>query len=111
MSTGTVSPPGPLLTVCGAAAGPVAGTVPHLDPLPPHLQQIRVRQAGLARVAEALLVVAAVVRDVDWRPGRPGRGLLQLRAGVGIARLVLLGEKRRAVGPPRAEAGAAFLGS
>lgn len=81
------------LTVGGAAAGPVAGAVPHLDPLPPHFQQVRVRQAGFARVPEPLLVVAAVVGDVDGRPGRPGRGLLQLGARRGVAGLVLLQEQ------------------
>lgn len=50
-----------LLTVCGAAAGAVAGAVAHLDALPPHLQQARVGQARLAGVAETLLVVTAVV--------------------------------------------------
>lgn len=78
------------LTVRGAAGGAVAGAVAHLDALPAHLQQTRVRDASLAGVAEALLVVAAVVGDVDGRPGGPGRGLLQVGAGQGVARLVLL---------------------
>lgn len=78
------------LTVCGAASGAVAGAVAHLDALPAHLQQTRVRDASLAGVAEALLVVAAVVGNVDGRPGGPGRGLLQVGAGQGVARLVLL---------------------
>lgn len=82
-----------LLTVRGAAAGPVAGAVPHFDSLPPHFQQIRIGQAGFARVPKPLLVVAAVVGDVDGRPGRPGRGLLQLGARVGVAGLVLLEEQ------------------
>lgn len=34
--------------------------------------------------------MAAVVGDVDGRPGGPGRGLLQVGAGQGVARLVLL---------------------
>lgn len=34
--------------------------------------------------------MAAVVRDIDGGPGRPGGGLLQVRAGQGVARLVLL---------------------
>lgn len=85
--------PGGPLTIRGAAAGSVAGTVPHLDSLPSHFQQVWVRQAGFAGIAEPLLVVAPVVRDVDGCPGRPGRGLLQLGARVGVARLVLLGEK------------------
>lgn len=64
------------LTVRGAAGGPVAGAVAHLDPLPAHLQQARVRDASPAGVAETLLVVAAVVRDVDGRPRSPRCGLL-----------------------------------
>lgn len=60
-----------LLTICGAAAGAVAGAVAHLNALPPHLQQVGVGQARLAGVSEALLVVTAVVRDVHRRPGRP----------------------------------------
>lgn len=78
------------LTVCGAASGAVAGAVAHLDALPSHFQQTRFRDASLASVAEALLVVAAVVGDVDGRPGGPGRGLLQVGAGQAVARLVLL---------------------
>lgn len=78
------------LTVRGAARGAVAGAVAHLDPLPAHLQQARVGHARLARVAEALLVVAPVVGDVDGGPGRPGRGLLHVGARQGVARLVLL---------------------
>lgn len=50
-----------LLTVCGAAAGAVAGAVAHLDALPPHLQQAGVGQARLAGVAETLLIVTTVV--------------------------------------------------
>lgn len=64
-----------LLTVCGAAAGAVAGAVAHLDALPPHLQQARVGQARLAGVAETLLVVTAIVWNVHRRPGRPGSRL------------------------------------
>ena len=82
-----------LLTVCRAAAGSVTRTVSHLDSLSSHFQQIWIRQAGFARVAKSLLIVAPVVRDVDGRPGRPGCGLLQLGARVDIARLVLLGGK------------------
>lgn len=81
------------LTVRGAAGGAVAGAVAHLDPLPAHLQQARVGHARFARVAEALLVVAAVVGDVDGGPGRPGRGLLHVGAGQGVARLVLLQQR------------------
>lgn len=81
------------LTVGGAARGAVAGAVAHFDALPPHLQQSRVGDASLAGVAEALLVMAAVVGDVDGRPGRPGRGLLQVGAGQGVARLVLLQQR------------------
>lgn len=83
------------LTVRGAARGAVAGAVAHLDPLPAHLQQARVGHARFARVAEALLVVAAVVGDVDGGPGRPGRGLLHVGAGQGVARLVLLQQRNR----------------
>lgn len=94
-------PPAPLfLTVCGAAAGPVAGTVPHLDSLPSHFQQVWVGQAGFAGVPESLLVVATVVGDVDRRPGRPGRGLLQLRTRIGVTGLVFLGEKAHSVSHP-----------
>lgn len=82
------------LTVGGAPTGAVARTVPHLNPLSPHFQQSWIRQAGLACVSKALLIVAPVVRDVDRCPWGPGRGLLQLGARVGVARLVLLGEKR-----------------
>lgn len=89
----------PLLTIRGAAAGAVTRTIPHFDSLSPHFQQIRVGKAGFARVSKPLLVVASVVRDVDGRPGRPGRGLLQLRARVGITWLVLLGDKSRGVCP------------
>lgn len=78
------------LTVGGAAGGAVAGTVAHLDALPSHLQLTGVGDASLAGVAEALLVVAAIVGDVDGCPGGPGRGLLQVGAGLGVARLVLL---------------------
>lgn len=88
-----VSAGGSPLTVCGAATGSITGTVPHLDSLPSHFQQIWIRQAGFAGVAEPLLIVAPVVRDVDGRPGSPGCGLLQLGARVGVARLVLLGGK------------------
>lgn len=82
------------LTVGGAAGGAVAGAVAHLDALPPHLQETGVGDARLAGVAEALLVVATVVGDVDGRPGRPGRGLLQVGAGQAVARLVLLQHAR-----------------
>lgn len=78
------------LTVGGAAGGSVAGAVAHLDPLPAHLQQAGIWDASFARVAEALLIVAAVVRDVDRGPGGPGCGLLQVGTRQGVARLVLL---------------------
>ncbi len=84
-----------MLTVSGAAGGPVAGAVAHLDPLPAHLEQAGIRDASFARVAETLLVVAAVVGDVDGRPGSPGCGLLQVRTWQGVARLVLLQSQRR----------------
>lgn len=73
------------LTVRGAAGGSVAGAVAHLDPLPAHLQQAGIGNASFARVAEALLIVAPVVRDVDRGPGGPRRGLLQVRTGQGVA--------------------------
>lgn len=73
------------LTVRGAAGGSVAGAVAHLDPLPAHLQQAGIGNASFARVAEALLIVAPVVRDVDGGPGGPRRGLLQVRTGQGVA--------------------------
>lgn len=41
--------------------------------------------------------MAAVVGDVDGRPGRPGRGLLQVGAGQGVARLVLLEQKKKKI--------------
>lgn len=82
------------LTVCGAARGAVTGAVTHLNPLPSHLQQTRVGDASLTCVAEALLVMAAVVGDVNGRPGGPGRGLLQVGAGKGVARLILLQDGR-----------------
>lgn len=72
-------------TVSGAARGAVAGAVAHLDPLAAHLQQRRVRNAGLTGVSEALLVMAAVVRDVHWSPRGPRSGLLQLRARKSVA--------------------------
>lgn len=78
------------LTVCGAARGPVTGAITHLDPLPSHLQQTWVGDASLACVAEALLVMAAIVGDVNGCPGGPGRGLLQVGAGEGVTRLILL---------------------
>lgn len=86
-----------LLTVGGAAAGSITRTVPHLNSLPSHFQQVWIRQAGLARVPKSLLVVAPIVRDVDRCPGCPGCGLFQLRAWVGITRLVLLEEKTHEV--------------
>lgn len=36
--------------------------------------------------------MAAIVGDVNGRPGRPGRGLLQVGARERVARLVLLQE-------------------
>lgn len=73
------------LTVCGAARGPITGAVTHLNPLPSHLQETRVGDASLASVAEALLVMATIVGDVNGRPGGPGCGLLQVGAGEGVA--------------------------
>ena len=78
------------LTISGAASGAVAGAVAHLDPLPAHLQQVGVGHTRFTGVAEALLIMAAVVRDVDRGPGRPWSGLLQIRTGEGVAGLVLL---------------------
>lgn len=38
--------------------------------------------------------MAAIVGDVNGRPGGPGRGLLQVGAGKGVARLILLQDGR-----------------
>lgn len=38
--------------------------------------------------------MAAIVGDVNGRPRGPGRGLLQVGAGEGVARLVLLQDGR-----------------
>lgn len=88
------------LTICGAAAGSITGTVAHLNSLPPHFQQVGVRQAGLAGVPEPLLIVATIVRDVDRRPWSPGRGLLQLGTRVGVTGLVFLGKKTHSISNP-----------
>jgi hypothetical protein len=78
------------LTVCGAATGSIAGTVPHFYPLSSYFQQIWIWQASFTGIAETLLIVTSIVRDVDRGPGCPGCGLLQLRACIGVTRLVFL---------------------
>lgn len=83
------SPQNPL-TIRGAAAGPVTGTVPHFYPLPSYFQQIWIWQASFTGIAKPLLIVASVIRDVDGCPGGPWCGLLQLWACIGVTRLVFL---------------------
>lgn len=83
------------LTVSGAASGTVAGAVAHLNPLSPNFQKTWVRDARFASVAESLLVVPTIVRDIDWCPWSPGCCLLEVRTWQGVARLVLLSVQKK----------------
>lgn len=62
----------PALTVSGAASGSIAGAVAHFNPLSSYFQETWVGDPRFAGVAETLLIVASIVRNIDRGPRSPG---------------------------------------
>lgn len=82
-------PTGRTVGVAGSAA--VGGAGPGLGPPLAELQAVRVRQRRATREAEALLLSCATLGHVHRQPGRPGCVAPHFWAGLGVARLELLG--------------------
>lgn len=78
------------VTHCGAIVGAEAT----LGFLPPELQLVGVGQLGPARVAEALLLAGAALRDVHRHPRRPGGVPAHLRAALRVAGLIFLPRRK-----------------